>query len=143
MIRFATIATASFIALTSCTSVDVRPAQTLQRGTEVCIVNNPKVIVSDFVDVVRDGFDRHGLPTKVVSESESNSCKITLTYTALRSWDMAPYLSHAELRLWENGSQIGFAQYHLNGKGGYSLTKWKGTKSKIDPVVDQLLSGVR
>jgi hypothetical protein len=36
--------------------------------------------------------------------------------------------------------QIGFAEYHLNGKGGYDFGKWRGTKSKMDPVIDQLLA---
>ena len=131
------------LSLVACTAIDVRPAQNLSSSTPVCIINNPAVIVDDFVDVVRDGFNRHGIPTSVVDQSDAKTCEVTLTYTALRSWDLAPYLSHAELRLWRNGAQVGFAQYHLKGKGGYSLAKWKGTKSKMDPVVDQLLGGVQ
>lgn len=60
------------------------------------------------------------------------------TYTALRSWDFKPYLSHAELRLWHDGTQIGFAEYHLNGGGGFDLGKWRGTNAKMDPVIDKL-----
>jgi hypothetical protein len=66
---------------------------------------------------------------------------VHLTYTALRSWDFKPYLSHAELRLWRDGLQIGAADYHLRGKGGFSFAKWQGTKAKMDPVIDQLLGG--
>jgi hypothetical protein len=66
---------------------------------------------------------------------------VTLTYTALRSWDFKPYLSHAELRLWKGGRQIGYAEYHLNGGGGLDLGKWRGTKAKMDPVIDKLLAG--
>lgn len=137
------ICMAAIAAVAGCTSVKVKPVSSIGPGTQVCIVNNPKVIVEGFVDVVRDGFSRHGLPTKLVNEDAAGSCSVTLTYTALRSWDLAPYLSHAELRLWKDGMQIGSAEYHLRGKGGYSLTKWKGVKSKIDPVVDQLLASVR
>lgn len=137
------ICLAAIAAVAGCTSVKVKPAGSIDPGTEVCIVNNPKVIVEGFVDVVRDGFSRHGLPTKVVTgEAAASSCKVTLTYTALRSWDFTPYLSHAELRLWKGGMQIGSAEYHLRGKGGLSLTKWKGVKAKMDPVVDQLLASV-
>lgn len=137
------ICLAAIAAVTGCTSVKVKPVSSIEPGAQVCIVNNPKVIVEGFVDVVRDGFSRHGLPTKLVNEDAASACKVTLTYTALRSWDFSPYLSHAELRLWKGGMQIGAAEYHLNGKGGLSLTKWKGVKSKMDPVVDQLLSNVR
>jgi len=31
------------------------------------------------------------------------------------------------------------AEYHLRGGGGLSLMKWQSTKSKIDPVIDELL----
>jgi len=137
------ICLAAIAAVAGCTSVKVKPVSSIGPGTQVCIVNNPKVIVEGFVDVVRDGFSRHGLPTKLVNEDAASTCDVTLTYTALRSWDLAPYLSHAELRLWKGGMQIGSAEYHLRGKGGYSLTKWKGVKSKMDPVVDQLLASVR
>ena len=64
-----------------------------------------------------------------------------LTYTALRAWDFSPYLSRAELRLEKNGMKVAEAEYHLRGKGGYSLMKWEGTKSKMDPVIEQLLKG--
>lgn len=128
------------LAAAGCTSVTVRPVAASVQLHNVCIVNNPKVIVSDFVPVLRDGFARHHIATSVVDQSRDQSCVVTLTYTALRSWDLKPYLSHAELRLWRSGMQIGFAEYHLNGKGGYDLGKWRGTKSKMDPVIDQLLA---
>lgn len=123
-----------------CTSVTVTPVASSTQLHNVCIVNNPQVIVSDFVPVLRDGFARHHIATSVVEQSQAQSCVVTLTYTALRSWDLKPYLSHAELRLWRSGMQIGFAEYHLNGKGGYDLGKWRGTKSKMDPVIDRLLA---
>lgn len=126
---------------TGCTSVNVRPIASGERLQNVCIVNNPKVIVSDFVPVLRDGFNRHDISTSVVDEAQSRSCETTLTYTALRSWDLKPYLSHAELRLWRDGKQIGSADYHLNGGGGFDLGKWRGTKAKMDPVIDKLLAG--
>ncbi|MGB3393310.1 MAG: Sbal_3080 family lipoprotein [Stenotrophomonas sp.] len=125
-----------------CTSINVKPiaATSLQ---QVCIVNNPKVIIDEFVPVLQDGFARHHIATQVVEQAQSQSCEVTLTYTALRSWDFAPYLSHAELRLWRAGRQIGAADYHLRGKGGFALNKWAGVRSKMDPVIDQLLGGQR
>jgi hypothetical protein len=56
----------------------------------------------------------------------------------LRSWDFAPYLAQAELWLRKDGDQVGYAEYHLVGGGGFSLMKWQGTKTKMDPVIDQL-----
>lgn len=131
---------AAALMLSGCTAVDVRPVATQSLDT-VCIVNNPAVIVDDFVDVVRDGFSRHGIATHVVQDQSAPDCPTTLTYTARRSWDMAPYLVHAEMRLWQGGRQIGYGEYHLRGKGGFALTKWQGTRTKMDPVLDQMLEG--
>jgi len=111
--------------------------------THVVIRDNPKVIVDGFVDVMRDGFNRHGISSEVVSaDTKVKSGDFVVTYTALRSWDFAPYLSHAEIRIEKNGRQVAYAEYHLVGKGGYSMMKWQGVKTKMDPVMDQLLSGV-
>ncbi len=127
--------------LSACTSVTVKPVDPSIDLVYVCIKENPKVIVNDFVTVVRDGFDKHGIATEVFSGQAPNKCEYILTYTALQSWDFSPYLSHAELRLEKGGRQVASAEYHLNGKGGFSLTKWQGTKEKIEPVIDQLLKG--
>jgi hypothetical protein len=135
------LAIISIVFVASCTSVNVRPVASSHHLQKVCIVNNPKVIVSDFVPVLRDGFSRHNIATSVVDQGHAKSCKVTLTYTALRSWDFKPYLSHAELRLWEDGKQIGYAEYHLNGGGGLDMGKWRGTKAKMNPVIDKLLAG--
>lgn len=135
------IVAGALLCLSACTAVNVRSVGPQALGT-VCIVTNPKVLVDDFVQVMRDGFDRSGVPTAVVMTQSAPGCHTTLTYTALRSWDMAPYLSRAELRLWQGGRQIASAEYRLRGKGGFALTKWQGTKTKMDPVIDQLLQGV-
>ena len=125
-----------------CTSISVRPIDSGLNITNVCIEENPKVIVGDFLTVVRNGFDRHGIDTKVVSKPAPKECEFVLTYTALKNWDLGTYMHHAELRLERSGRFIGSAEYHLSGKGGLSLTKWQSTKTKMDPVIDQLLSNV-
>jgi hypothetical protein len=122
-----------------CTSVNVRPLDPDLHVDHVCIRENPDVIVKDFLPVLRDGFQRHGISTDVYSAIRDDACPYVLTYTALQSWDFALYLSHAELRLEHDGRQIAFAEYHLKGKGGFSMAKWQSVKTKMDPVIDQLL----
>lgn len=133
-----TIAATLFVA-PACTSIRVHPIQPGLKITEVCIEENPRVIVEDFLTVVREGFDRHGIVTKVVTRPAPSECEFVLTYTAFKTWDFATYLHHAELRLESHGRLVGSAEYHLAGKGGLSLMKWQSTRTKIDPVVDQLL----
>ena len=127
------------ILLSACTSVTVRPPDPWLAIKHVCIQENPRVQVDDFVPVLRDGFNRHGISTEVYSGTTPARCEYVLTYTARRSWDFVTYLSHAELLLERDGVQVAHAEYHLVGKGGLSPMKWQGTRTKMDPVIDELL----
>ena len=131
----------TLLALSACTSVKVKPVDSSMGMKHVCIQVNPAVRVSDFIDVMQDGFRRHGIATDVYNGDVPASCHYITTYTALRSWDFKPYLSVADIRITEHGQLVASANYHLRGKGGMSLMKWKGTKAKIDPLMDQLLAG--
>lgn len=132
--------------MAACTSIEVRPVSAGLKITDVCIEQNPKVIVADFLPVVRDGFDRHGIATRLVNKPAPQECEYVLTYTAFKTWDLATYLHHAELRLYQrlNKSEklVGSANYHLIGGGGFSLLKWQSTKTKMEPVIDKLLANV-
>lgn len=107
----------------------------------VCIQKNPKVIVRDFLPVVRDGFQRYGIATEVFDGALPETCQYILTYTAFQKWDFTLYLSHAEMTLEKDRQQIAYAVFHLKGGGGLAFTKWDSTKKKMDPVIDALLKG--
>ena len=125
----------------ACTSVKVQSVDASIPLLHVCIQRNYRVEVSDFLPVLLQGFERHGIGTEVYNGDRPRRCEYVLTYTALRSWDMKPYLSHAELHLLRAGQEVASAEYHLRAKGGFALTKWAGTQSKMDPVIDELLAG--
>lgn len=127
-------------ALPACTSITVRPVEEELKPAVVCIQENPRVIVEDFLLVLRDGFARHGILSNIYSDEPPPGCEFLVTYTALRSWDFAPYLAHAEIRIEKDGLEVGYGEFHLRGKGGYSLYKWQGTRTKMDPVIDQLFA---
>jgi hypothetical protein len=128
----------SFV-LTGCTTITVQPVDRALALKHVCIQDNPKVILSGFVPMLQEGFSRHGISTEVISGEIPAQCEYVLTYTALRSWDITVYLTEAELRLKKDGKEVASAIYHLKGKGGFSLVKWAGVKSKMNPVIDELL----
>jgi len=127
------------IFLIGCSSMKVEPISSKYKMSHVCIENNPRVIVGGFVKVIKDRFDYHGIDTERYTPPKPKHCTFKLTYTALRSWDFTPYLSHAEMRLYKQNERIGYAEYHLIGKGGFDLSKWKSVKSKMTPVIDKLL----
>lgn len=136
-----TMSAMAFIALVGCTAVTVKPVDNMAELLHVCIQENPKVQVTDFVPVVQRGFERHGVSSEVVTGALPGHCEYVLTYSALRSWDVVTYLSQAELSLKRSGREVASAHYHLRNKGGLALNKWKGTQAKIDPVMDELLGG--
>lgn len=132
-----------FIAvLCGCTSVRVRPVSADNRIDHICIQENPRVQVGDFVAVMQEGFQKHGITSQLVKESVPARCSYTSTYTARRKWDMAMYMADAQIDILHDGRQIASANYHLKGGGGLSLNKWQGTREKILPVIDQLLAQV-
>ncbi len=130
------------IFVSACTAVSVKPLDKSLSISIICIKNNPKVIVPGFLSVVRNGFEDHGITTVMLDDTKKEKCEAILTYTALQSWDITTYLSHAELRLEDRGGKrLAYAEYHLVGKGGFSLTKWASVKSKMEPVIKELLTG--
>lgn len=131
----------SVLALAACTSVNVHPVDHNVALKHVCIRTNPAVKVEDVTMVMQDGFQRHGIAADVYERDLPTACEYVVDYTALRSWDLKPYLSQAEIRMTEHGRLVASATYHRNGKGGLDLGKWRGTKARIDPVMDQLLAG--
>ena len=135
-----------FISLfvSACTSVQVKPLDKKHSITHICIKNNPRVKVTSFLSVIRNGFDDHGISSTMFDGAAPDDCQYILTYTALRSWDISTYLSHAELRLEDReGKRLAYAKYHLKGKGGLSLMKWASVESKMKPVIDELLCDYR
>ncbi len=133
--------TAISLTLIGCTNVKVKDIDPSVKLSHVCIEDNPKVIVGQFIPVLQNGFTRHGITTEIYSEQPPAHCQYRLTYTALKMWDIGMYMHHAELHLFHGRKEIGSAVYHLNGGGGLSLAKWASVESKMDPVIDELLAG--
>ena len=82
----------------------------------------------------------HGIVSRVVESIEAEACTYQLHYSAKRSWDFTPYMSWAELKLYQSDVLIANAEYKLVGKGGLSLTKWQSVETKMTPVIDQLFA---
>ena len=147
--------------ISGCTSITVEPLADSYNVRHICIRENPKVMVQDLVPVITDGLTRHHIESEFIastldkdkvrresSESDEyymsitpvpDDCEFNLTYTARRSWDLGTYLSSADIAVSDKEGVIAKANYHLINKGGLSLFKWQGVKTKLDPVMDELL----
>lgn len=129
------------ISASACTTVRVvQPDTAKYQIRSACIVRNDKVIVRDFVSVMQAGFLRHGIETELYDSGKlPDSCRTTVRYTALRGWDLAPFMNYAEITMMHDGRVIGTATYEHSG--GLALNKWADTATKMDPVIDQMLAG--
>lgn len=151
------------ILIGGCTSVTVNPLDASYKVEHICIRENPKVSIPELVPVIEEGLARHRIGSEFIAssldkeklqredqETESDEyymnitpapdyCDFSLTYTARRSWDLGTYLSTADIAISNKAGVIAKANYHLVAKGGFSLFKWQGVKTKIDPVMDELL----
>ena len=64
-------------------------------------------------------------------------CQIATTYTGIWNWDMALYMSFADIRVYEHGRQVGKAVYDSRGGAGRP-DKFISAESKIVELTDQL-----
>jgi len=131
--------TFAFVLVSGCTTITVLQVNNASEIKHVCIQDGQQ-ICSDgrMLGVIREGFDRHGIATQVYTGNLPSQCEYNLSYMCERSWDFATYLKHAEMRLYKGITQIGYVEYDC---GVYSLMKWQSTRTKMDPFIDELLSG--
>lgn len=125
--------------LAGCTATQVKPVDDGLQVAHVCIEDNPRVIREDFKPTLQRGFERHGITSEVYRNDRPAHCGTWAHYTANQTWDMAMVMSDAELWIYQGATQIGYANFHLRGGGGLSLTKWQGSEAKFGPLMDELL----
>lgn len=132
----------SLILLYGCNSYNVKSLPYDPNLKDIVVVDNPKVIVADFVDVMTDEFNAREIKVRCVPQSYAAKPKeYVVCYDARRSWDFSPYLSDATIRIRKDGMTIAKGKYHHTG-GSASLdvfTKWRGTEWKMKELYDELL----
>ena len=127
--------------LVGCTSIDVSPLQYDAKIKEITLIDNPKVIVHDFVPVIERFFAQYGIGVRRVSEfTQLRSNEYGIRYSATQSWDLTTYLSDAYVNVYKGNMLVAEGRYHLIG-GSFcmSLFKWQGTETKMKPVFEELL----
>lgn len=107
--------------------------------TEVCVKNNPQVMMDGFVKELRSQIEKKGIRTTQFDGERPGSCRHHVEYTANWRWDMAMYLVFAQINVYENGLAVGQATYDARG-GGMRPDKWGPTADKLGGLVDQLFT---
>lgn len=124
-----------------CNSYRVEPLAYDANLKGVVVVDNPKVRDGHFVPVLERAFNAHGFRVRYGTAVDVRQDEAAVTYSALRSWDIVPYLTDADVVISKDGVQKASGHYHHNGRN-WSLdvfTKWRGDGYKMAGVYDQLL----
>lgn len=105
--------------------------------SDLCIKSNPNVLMEGFLPELESQIKSHGITTHVFSGIPPTSCKYHLEYTANWRWDLAMYLSYAELRVYSNAGLVGQAEYDARYGGG-RMDKFGPTANKLETLTRPL-----
>lgn len=82
--------------------------------------------------------NKKGYKTKLLApNSPLNTCNVVSTYMGIWSWDLAIYLSYAEIKVYQNEKLIGEALYDSRS-GGANMSKFIKGEDKIIELIYQL-----
>ncbi len=126
------------VMLSACSiSQTVEPAH-ISKQTALCIVENPKVR-EGFLNTFQATLTERGISHRVIAAgSNVADCPWTAHYTANWTWDLALYMSYAEIKIYRQGELDGEAIYDSTG-GGANMSKFINAETKIQELVNKLM----
>lgn len=124
--------------LTACSiTQNVEPAQLVSQQP-LCIIENPNVR-QGFLNEYAAALTDKGIPHQIVNaRTVPASCEWTSTYTASWTWDLALYMSYAEIKVFHRGQLDGEAIYDSR-RGGGNLSKFIDAEEKVRELVNELI----
>lgn len=128
----------STVVISACSITQNIQSVEITKGSELCIVENLSVR-KGFLEEFKSVLSSKGIAYQVVSESSvPTSCEWTSTYIANWTWDLALYMSYAEIKVFHNGNLEGVAKYDST-RGGANLSKFIDAETKIQELVNELM----
>lgn len=104
---------------------------------EICIIEDPAVRSGFLVEYQKTMVEKGYAVTVLPPNSSRSACEVTSTYLAKWSWDLAIYMSLAEIKVYRNGALYGEAIYDSRAGGG-RLDKFVDGETKVRELVNQL-----
>lgn len=127
------------IAVTGCSiSTRVKPVEQASIA-KVCIQENPKVMMDGFLPELRSQIAGYGIETRTYTGATPADCPYHLQYTANWQWDLAMYLTYAELKVFDHTDLIGEAVYDAR-QGGANMNKFGTTAEKLRTLTEPLFN---
>lgn len=113
-----------------------QPINGLSQNDKICIINSidtKAVFENTMVEWLRE---HNYQPQVLPANSNIIDCEWTLTYYGKWSWDVAFYLSDAEIKAYRNGNFAGESKFHVRG-GNWNASPKK--YSKAEPRVKEMM----
>jgi hypothetical protein len=131
------------LSLTGCGTIEqkVRPvALSSDEPREICVVETPDAH-HEFLPSYKSALTKKGMTVRVLPAGAAvGACPLTTTYEAKWQWDLALYLSYANLKVYRNNHLEGEALYDAT-RGGTKTEKFTNAEAKIQELTDQLFPG--
>lgn len=125
------------IALSGCSiTTSVKPVGE-GRVSDLCIRKNSRVLMEGFLPELEAQVHTHGVKTRTFDGDLASDCTYHLDYSANWGWDLAMYLTYAEIKVYNQLNLIGEAIYDARWGGG-RLDKFGATSEKLKSLVDEL-----
>ena len=124
--------------LSGCTITQQVEQANISSDAEICIIENDAVR-KGFLPELQNVLHEKDINHVVVDRNYANkNCEWTLTYTAHWSWDLALYMSYADIKVFKNGKLDGEAVYDST-RGGANMSKFIDAEPKIRELVEELM----
>ena len=130
--KFASLALAVPLLLSGCVSLKATKATSIA-GNPICIIDNPEVN-TDFRAAYENQLHSKGYATKIIADG--TTCVITSTYKAAYGFHWGMYLASAEIKIFNQGIEIGNAVYSAPFA---SPAKHGRVEGKIEAMVAKML----
>jgi hypothetical protein len=125
------------VALTGCGIHQTVQPIAMAGNKQVCIVENPAV-KGTFLEVYTRTLGTKGYTVRQLAKGSSLvECPVTSTYTANWRWDLAMYMTYADITVYDKGAPAGKAVYDAT-RAGLNTGKFINADKKVTELVDQL-----
>jgi len=127
------------IAISGCSIKQTVTPATLsaELAPEICMI--PALnLRAGFTSAYQASLVEKGFRTRLMASGSSpDRCALATTYIGRWGWDLALYMKHADIRVYEQGRQVGHAEYDARWGGG-RLDKFISAEDKIAELTHQL-----
>ena len=101
---------------------------------------NPAVLMDGFEPTVYELIEARGMITEVYPGQRPADCEHFLEDATNWRWEMVMYLSYADIQVYDLEGLVGRATYDARN-GSSRMDKFGSTRSKIEPLIDELFTG--